>query len=220
MSSKIPSKEEINEIAKKFVDLRDKIKKSKKEKNKSKFELFQNEVVKKLSHLVLLRTNRYRMFNNYHDLQQDGFEALFMALKTYRPEKGDFSWWAMKYIDTRISRAANCHSTIKFPLKKAKEIQPHKVSTFPVIIDLNKNPHETAEDVETKTAIMKAVELLPEKQKKIILMSYELTGTRSFTISKIAEELNISRPVCLKLLEEAKENLKSTLSTVISGVNE
>jgi len=94
------------------------------------------------------------------------------------------------------------------------------VSTFPVIIDLNKNPHETAEDVETKTAIMKAVELLPEKQKKIILMSYELTGTRSFTISKIAEELNISRPVCLKLLEEAKENLKSTLSTVISGVNE
>lgn len=220
MSSKIPSKEEINEIAKEFVELRDKINRSKKEKNKSKFEEFRNDVVKKLSHLVLLRTNRYRMFNNYHDLQQDGFEALFMALKTYKPEKGDFSWWAMKYIDTRISRAANCHSTIKFPLKKAREMQPHKVSTFPTIIDLNKNPHENAEDVEMKKSIIGAVNLLSDKHKKVILMSYELIGNRSYTISKIAEEMKISRPACIQLLNEAKENLKTTLSTTISGVNE
>ena len=220
MSSKIPSKEEINEIAKEFVELRDGLGKSKNKKNRSKFELFQNAVVKKLSHLVLLRTNRYRMFNNYHDLQQDGFEALFMALKTYRPEKGDFSWWAMKYIDTRISRAANCHSTIKFPLKKAKEMQPHKVSTIPVIIDLNNNPQEKAEQVETKALLMDAISLLPENQRKIILMSYELIGTRSYTITKISEELNISRQNCLKILEEAKDNLKSTLLNVMSGVNE
>lgn len=220
MSSKIPSKEEINEIAKEFVELRERIGNSKKEKNKSKFKLFQNAVVKKLSHLVLLRTNRYRMFNNYHDLQQDGFEALFMALKTYRPEKGDFSWWAMKYIDTRISRAANCHSTIKFPLKKAREMQPHKVSTFPEIIDLNKNPHENAEAVEIKNVIMGAIGLLPDKQKKIILMSYELTGTRAYTISKISEELKISRPACIKLLDEAKENLKLTLSNKLEDMGE
>lgn len=220
MSSKIPSKEEVNEIAKEFVELRDKIKTSKKEKNESKFEEFRNNVVKKLSHLVLLRTNRYRMFNNYHDLQQDGFEALFMALKTYRPEKGDFSWWAKKYIDTRISRAANCHSTIKFPLKKAREMQPHKVSTFPIIIDLNKNPHENAEAVEIKTAIMDAIKLLPEKQRQVILMSYELTGTRSYTISKISEELKISRTNCINLIEMAKENLKLILSNKLEDMGE
>lgn len=221
MSSKIPSKEEVNEIAKEFIELRETFKKSQKEKNKSEFELFQNIVVKKLSHLVLLRTNRYRVFNNYNDLQQEGFEALFMALKTYRPEKGDFSWWAKKYIDTRVSRAANSHSTIKFPLKKAKEMQPHKVAVMPVIVDLiNKNPYENAEYVELQSTLIRAVNLLPERQKKVILMSYELTGTRSFTIGKISEELKVSRPVCLKILEEAKENLKSTLSTVMSGINE
>ncbi len=220
MSSKIPTKEEVNQIAKEFVELRDKINKSKKEKNKSKFEEFRNEVVKKLSHLVLFRTNRYRMFNNYHDLQQDGFEALFMALKTYRPEKGDFSWWAMKYIDTRIARAANCHSTIKYPLKKAREMQPHKVSKFPVIIDLNKTPHESAEDVEIKKAIMSAIELLPEMQRKVVLMSYELVGTRSYTISKISSELKISRPATIKLLDEAKHNLKLTLSNQLEDMGE
>jgi len=86
-----PNKNEINQIAKEFVELRERAEKSKSKKNKSKFEEFQEIVIEKLSHMVLLRTNRYRMFNNHHDLQQEGFEALFMALKTYRPEKGDFS---------------------------------------------------------------------------------------------------------------------------------
>jgi len=99
-------------------------------------------------------------------------------------------------------------------------MQPHKVSTFPVIVDSNKNPHESAEDVEIKKAIMGAIELLPEMQKKVILMSYELVGNRSYTISKISTELKISRPATIKILNEAKENLKLTLSNKLEDMGE
>ena len=51
-----PDKEEINKIAKEFVELRERANKSKSKKIKSKFAEFQEFVIKKISHLVLLRT--------------------------------------------------------------------------------------------------------------------------------------------------------------------
>lgn len=206
-----PNKDEINEIAKEYVELREQASKSKNKKIKSKFKQFHNDIVKKLSHLVLLRTNRYRMFNNYHDLQQDGFEALFMALKTYRPEKGDFSWWAKKYIDTRVSRAANSHSTIKYPLKTIKDFKPHKMSVIPVITDTAFDPQENLEYSELQKAVAHAISLLPEIQQRVIKLSFEMAGNRASTISKISEELKISRTQTIKILDLAKDNLKITL---------
>jgi RNA polymerase sigma factor (sigma-70 family) len=207
-----PNKDEINKIAKEFVELRERAEKSKSKKIKSKFEEFQEIVVKKLSHLVLLRTNRYRMFNNHHDLQQDGFEALFMALKTYRPEKGDFSWWAKKYIDTRVSRSANAHSTIKYPLKTIKDFKPHKMSAIPVITDTAFTPQENLEYSELKNTIAEAINLLPEIQQRVVKLSFEMAGNRASTITKISEELKISRTQTIKILESAKEQLKITLA--------
>ncbi len=206
-----PNKDEINIIAKEYVELRERAEKSKSKKIKSKFEQFHNDIVKKLSHLVLLRTNRYRMFNNYHDLQQDGFEALFMALKTYRPEKGDFSWWAKKYIDTRVSRAANSHSTIKFPLKTIKDFKPHKVSTIPVITDISFDPQENLEYSELQKSVAGAINLLPDIQQRVIKLSFEMAGNRASTISKISEELKMSRTATMKILDSAKEALRITL---------
>ena len=214
------NKDEINIVVKEFVEFREKAKKSKSKKNQKKFNDLESNIVKKLSHMVLLRTNRYRMFNNFHDLQQEGFEALFMALKTYRPEKGDFSWWAKKYIDTRVSRAANSHSTIKFPLKKIKEFKPHKITNIPVITDTACNPQQSLERSEIKIAVDKAISLLPEMHKRIILLSFELAGNRPSTVAHISKELNISRSACLKILDEAKDNLKSTLVNIMNGENE
>lgn len=207
-----PNKDEINEIAKEFVELRERAEKSKSKKIKSKFIEFQEVVVKKLSHLVLLRTNRYRMFNNHHDLQQDGFEALFMALKTYRPEKGDFSWWAKKYIDTRVSRAANSHSTIKYPLKTIKDFKPHKMNSIPIITDTASTPQENLENSELKKAVTEAINLLPEIQQVVVKLSFEMAGNRASTITKISEELKISRTNCIKILDSAKNSLKELLA--------
>lgn len=208
----MPGLEETNTIARKFLELKEKANSGKKEDIK-KYKEYQNFCAKKLAPLVNFRTSRYRKFSNYPDLKQDGFEALMMAFETYKPDKGDFVWWASKYISTRISRSANAHSTIRFPLKKAKEMQPYKVGEMPIMIDSSKNPQEAVEQNQEVDLIYRAICELPDKQRQIILMHHEFSGNSS-SISKISQKLKISRPTCQKLLEEAKNSLRNNLQSL------
>ena len=207
------SKEDINEIAKTFIELKDKSDRSK--KDRLEYENYQNYCADKLSLLVDFKTNKYRKFSNYPDLKQDGLEALMLAFETYRPEKGDFTWWASKYIGTRVSRAANAHSTIRIPLKKAKDMQPYKTNVMPVMID-NDDPEENVENAERSGIIRDAISTLPNSHKKAILMYYDFIDGKKSTISNISKELKISRPTCVKILNEAERALKGKLKDVLS----
>jgi len=46
--------------------------------------------IDKFKYLVTMKTNRYKTFSNYDDLNQDGLEALIKSMKNYNPEKGIF----------------------------------------------------------------------------------------------------------------------------------
>lgn len=209
MSSLTPG--EINEIARKFITLKKKARPG--TKAERKFKVYQNYCASKLAPLVYCKTSKYRKFSNHPDLQQDGFEALMLAFETYDPDKGDFTWWASKYINTRVSRAANAHSTIRFPLKKAKELQPYKTSTMPILVDPKMSPLEDVERAQESNVVQRAIAKLPAQQKQIILMHYDFVvgKKKSNSISKISQELKISRPTCVKLLDEAEKSLRKNL---------
>ena len=114
--------DEIDQYISKLYKMKQKLKK---DNNLLKdFESYQKFCIDKCRCLVANRVGKYKKFSNYEDLEQDGYEALVLALRTYNPKKGSFTWWADKYISTRIARCANTHSTIRFPLKKAREIKP------------------------------------------------------------------------------------------------
>ncbi len=209
------TQEEIDDLAKEYLRLRDKAGKSKSNRVKAKFANFQNHIVRKLEPLITMRTNKYRKFSNHTDLTQDGFEALILALKTFNPDKGSFAGWAHRYIATRVSRAANAHSTIRYPLKKAKELQPYKISTMPVMLD-QRDPEKYVEGYEKKDIVMAAINSLPDNQKRVMLLKHEMAGSRSPTsVSGISQELSISRPTCVKLIEEAEESLRHRLQTLV-----
>lgn len=206
----------IAELLSDMVVLRQKCVKSKSVSLKRQLEDIQSECTKELEYLVEARTRRYKGFSNYDDLRQDGRIALYRALQTYKPEKGDFFWWANKYIKTKISREANRHSTIKVPLKHAKLVQPYKVSQLPIIIDGDISALECIAKDEAVTLVRSAVEKLPEDQRKVITLHYELSGGPDnrrdlYSIGKICDRLNISRMSCIKLLTEAKKTLKREL---------
>jgi RNA polymerase sigma factor (sigma-70 family) len=202
-----------------MVVLRKKCVRSKNDNLKRELEDIQSECTKELEYLIDARTKRYRGFSNYEDLKQDGRIALYRALQTYNPQKGDFYWWANKYIKTKISREANRHSTIKIPLKHAKQVQPYKVSQLPIIIDGGPSALDHIAKDEAVTLIRSAVEKLPDDQRKVITLHYELGGTSGasdnrrdlYSIGKICDRLNISRMSCIKLLAEAKKTLKREL---------
>jgi len=206
----------INELLSDMVVLRNKCKRSKNISLKRELEDIQSECTKELEYLVDARTRKYRGFANYDDLRQDGRLALYRALQTYKPEKGDFFWWANKYIKTKISREANRHSTIKVPLKQAKQVQPYKVSQLPIIIDGEPSALDHISKDEAVALVRGAVEKLPEDQRKVITLHYELSGGSDsrrdlYSIGKICDRLNISRMSCIKLLAEAKKTLKREL---------
>jgi RNA polymerase sigma factor (sigma-70 family) len=208
---KFANQEEMDGIATEFIRLKNKAAKTKSKNVKQKYKAYQNFCITKFKFLVSGRVARYKSFSNYLDLEQDGYEALMMALKTYNPKKGAFTWWADKYITTRISRSANAHSTIKYPMKQAKLIKPFKTSTIPIMIDSSLNPHEQMEVKEKSDHINDAMAELSAKHRQLIDLVYGLNDNKPRSIGKALKTLRLSRPQGMKMLEEAKEMIKEKL---------
>jgi RNA polymerase sigma factor (sigma-70 family) len=159
-----------------------------------------------------MKTGRYKAFSNYEDLNQEGFEALIKAMNNYNPKKGSFFWWAHKYIDTRISRSANLHTTIRYPLKVAKAATPHKEAVMPLLIEERYCPDRELEESQLNHAIQGAVSILTPEQREVISLAYGFDGDKPMSINKICKKLNISRLSCIKTINSAlslmKENIK------------
>jgi RNA polymerase sigma factor (sigma-70 family) len=204
--------EEFNELAAKYLELKARAEKTESDDDIKAYKAYQNECITKLRSLVLRRVAKYKKFSNYPDLEQDGFEALLMSFNTYNPEKGPFSYWADQYIKTRVCRAANAHSTIRVPIKKARDVKPYKTSTMPIMEDTGKDPFESLEEQESCISLMSVVDELPSEQRDVVTMTYGLNGSRPNTAGNVMERLSISRQQYTKLLTQAKTTIKKQLS--------
>lgn len=206
------TEQEAQDLMIKLIDLRNQSKESK--DNKIVVELKKHEKVcmEKFRYLVTMKTGRYKAFSNYDDLNQEGFEALVKAMNNYNPKKGSFFWWAHKYIDTRISRSANLHTTIRYPLKVAKATTPHKESVMPLMIEERYCPDKELEESQSTRAIHSAVSMLNGDQKEVINLAFGFDGDKPMSINKICKKLGISRLSCIKTINGAlstmKENIK------------
>jgi len=191
-----------------LVDLREKTKKSDDPVLISQLKNHERLCMAKFKYLVTMKTGRYKSFSNYEDLNQEGFEALIKSMNNYNPKKGSFFWWAHKYIDTRISRSANLHTTIRFPLKVAKANAPHKETLMPVLIEETCCPDKELEQSQTTTAIQSAISLLTNEQKEVISLAYGMDGDKPMSINKICKKLNMSRLGCIKTINSALSIMK------------
>jgi len=162
----------------------------------------------KFRYLVTMRTSRYKKFSNYDDLNQEGFEALLKSMKNYNAKKGSFFFWAHRYIDTRIARSANRHTTIRYPLKYAKAITPHKESTIPVMVETRYCPDLILETSQTQEAVRDVVQKLESEQRSIVTLAFGLNGDKPLSITKICKKLQISRPNCVKALDSAVDMIR------------
>ena len=216
------SDEDVNDIAKKYLKLQDKIKYKDKCNNTwimrdtatdediRKFKTYQNYCMEKFSYIIKSKAAKYRKFSNHPDLEQDGFEALIKSFNSFDPEKGNFSWWASQYVQIKLSRSANAHSTIRFPIKKAKIMKPYK-TTIPVMIDESADPFEYVTINQSNELINNAINNLPKIHKDIINMKYGFNGVMPRTENKILNDLKLTRTEFLKLLKEAKEKIRQQI---------
>lgn len=195
-----------------WIDLRDKLKTTEDAQIRNEMAKHEKICIQKFSYLVTMKTGRYKAFSNYDDLNQEGFEALIKAMNNYNPKKGSFFWWAHKYIDTRISRSANLHTTIRYPLKVAKANTPHKESVMPLLIEERHCPDKELEESQLTYAIQGVISSLPQEQRDVIGLAFGFDGDKPMSINKICKKLSISRLSCIKTISSAlsamKENIK------------
>ena len=206
------TEQEANELMDKWIDLRTRSSNSDDPKLVREFNKQNNLCIEKFRYLVTMKTFRYKAFSNYDDLNQEGHEALIKAMKTFKPNKGSFFAWAHNYIGTRISRSANLHTTIRYPLKVAKATTPHKESIMPLLIEERYCPDKELEQSETMQAMYRAFSFLSDNQKEVIDLSFGFGGDKPMSVNKVCKKLNMSRSQCIKLISGAlsliKENIK------------
>ena len=194
---------EAQELIEKLLILRN-------EGNLSKLQKHEKICVDKFSYLVTMRTNRYKNFANHDDLVQEGFEALFRGIQSYDAKKGSIFWWLHKYIDTKISRIANQHSTIRYPLKVAKENVPHKESSLPVMTEESDRPDHRFEKAQLDHLIDIGLKGLSNEHKEIVNMYFGLENDKPMSINLICQRKGIPRNICIKLINNAVSNIKKT----------
>jgi len=202
------TEKEAQDLIEKLVDLRLRVKDSLDSQLRSELRKHEQICISKFNYLVTMKTGRYKTFSNYEDLNQEGFEALLKAMKTYNSKKGSFFSWAHHYIGTRISRSANLHTTIRYPLRVAKETAPHKEAIMPTIIEEKYCPDKELETMQTNFAIQNAFCQLNDVQKEIINLAYGLEGDKPMSVNKICKKLNISRLHCIKIMNTALSSMK------------
>lgn len=204
--------EEAQQLMETFIELRSVAEETKNEEDILKFKQHERLCIEKFTYLVTMKTGKYKSFSNYEDLNQEGMEALVKAMKNYNPKKGNFFWWGHKYVDTRISRSANLHTTIRYPLKVAKATAPHKESILPLLIEEQYCPDKELESSQTMHAVETAMNTLSAEQKNIINLAFGFDGEKPLSINKICKKLNISRLNCIKLINGSlialKDNIK------------
>lgn len=205
------TEQEAHDLMIKFIDLRTRFQETGDSKIEARLKSHEQECIAKFKYLVTMKTGRYKAFSNYEDLNQEGFEALIKAMKTFKPNKGSFFAWAHNYIGTRISRSANLHTTIRFPLKVAKANTPHKESVMPVQIEERYCPDKELEESQTINAIQNALSTLTKEQREVISLAYGFDGDKPMSINKICKKLNISRLSCIKTINSSLSTMKEKI---------
>lgn len=194
-----------------FIQLRTISEETKNEKDIRIFREHQQLCVDKFFYLITMRTNKYKGFSNYDDLNQEGLEVLIRAMNNYDPNKGIFFWWAHKYIETRIVRSANAHTVIRYPLKFSKAHAPRRVGKMPEKIEEKNIPENLTERLEIAKEITLAMEKLDENQKKLVNLVYGVNGDKPMSISKVCRKMKISRFHCKKAIDSALDVLKNNI---------
>lgn len=202
--------EQAEKLMDSFISMRTKMEESGKTEDIKEYQKIERKCIESFKYIVVTRTNRYKAFNNYEDLVQEGLYALNQAMKTYNPKKGIFFYWAHKYIDTRVARRANLHTVIRFPIKHAREIKPRRESKLPRIYDESPSPESTLESKELWTRLQKCWNKLPASQQKIASLYFGLDG-KNTPVDKMSKRLKISQPMCESLLEQAISTIKRNI---------
>lgn len=205
----------INELAISFVKAKKELEKNKSLVNQKKVSFLELTLYTQYKRILSYKLRKYKRYFNYIDLQQEAYEALTRALKTFDPNKGLFTSWANKYIDIRIARAANSNSTIKYPIQISPEDRSvrdftYKITDDKTSIERQYNVEQDLDKLQKIHIVKTELKQFDDLDKKIFSSIYGLE-TEARSITDICNRLNISREKCLRSLNNTTSILKQKI---------
>lgn len=169
----------------------------------------EDELIIALAYLVQSVVYRYKKFDNYDDLYQEGMIGLIKAVQQYNSDTSfHFIRYAMWWIKARVVRSIkklnlitvsgdeNMKYFIQYDIKENDMIEEN-------------NPEKNAILSEEINNLHCVINSLPEKHQKIIKMRYGLNNTKEHNLQDLGDKLDMTREGIRQLEHRILHKLKN-----------
>lgn len=150
------------------------------------------------------------------DLVSIGTIGLMKAVKTFDPDKNiKLATYASRCIENEIlmhlRKVNNMKSEISFDEPLSVDWDGNELTLRDVLGTEPNDVYEAIEYDDEKRVLMKTVNVLPEKERTLMVMRFGLDGNRSHTQKELADKLGISQSYISRLEKRILEKLKNEM---------
>ena len=167
-----------------------------------------HQVFRKTSSLVSNLTKRYKRFESHADITQEGYRALFGAIKSFNPEAcPNFYGWAFLYVKRAVGRAAYSH--------KLYDEQFQLVASAEKLLEGEEaagNPEDILFNIEKGLALEKASNRLGKHTNYIIRKLFGIGNVDPETILELQDSSRMSRHRICKIRDMGLQQLRGDLA--------
>jgi len=179
-------------------------------------DLYQEGIVALLSSIKTFNkhSNKFKNKNVNETLIAETAEIINNETKKSKPRSNENSYfkWAHDYIRTRLSRKANTHTAVRYPLKFTKKYTPTKESFMPDLVDKQGSPEKLLENAELSSILYEAMDKLSPIQKNVISLMYGFTGDKKLTHMEVCNEINLPKNEVFSIYRSSIKILKNNIA--------
>jgi len=159
-------------------------------------------ILKRLDYLVYAKIKGYRNRLYYEDLLQEGRLGLMKAVEDFDPLRGiNFFKFARWHIQSRITRLVNRH-------KKEDERRGKIVEEGRCPDECEPSPENYFETMEGARVLRKAMDGLPDVDRRVLTMRFGMDGFSEHTLRQIGEAFSLTKQRIEQIEKKAISKLK------------
>jgi len=169
----------------------------------------EDELIVSLAYLVHSVVYRYKRFDNYEDLYQEGMIGLIKAVKQYNSDTSfHFTRYAMWWIKARVVRSIKKLNLIKVSGDdNVKYFMQYDIKESDIIEE--NDPEKSAILTEEIENLHSMIDSLPEKHQQVIKMRYGLHNTKEHNLQDLGDKLDMTREGIRQLEHRILNKLKN-----------
>jgi RNA polymerase primary sigma factor len=180
-----------------------------KKSNSIRAKRMEDELIISLAYLVHSVVYRYKRFDNYEDLYQEGMIGLIKAVQQYNSDTSfHFTRYALWWIKARVMRSIKKLNLITVSGDyDMKYFMQYDIKETDIVED--NDPEKSAILTEEINNLHNVINTLPEKHQQIIRMRFGLNDTKQHNLQVLGDKLDMTREGIRQLEHRILKKLKN-----------